>query len=229
MDAASARRLFDANAATYDGVNSAISLGMVSGWYDWAALQLVTHPGARVLDAFGGSGGVGLRAAAKGALVTLADASPRMLERARTSAGERGLAIRTVVADLESPEPAVAGAPFEAAAVMWGLRYVDDPVATLRGIGTLLEPGGRVVVVEFVMPEGGTLSSVAGFYFMNVLPAVAGTLAGDRSLYEQLVTTTRAMGPPERLLGMVRDGGYEITSTRSMGFGMVQGVVAHRR
>lgn len=228
MDHATARRLFDTNAATYDRVNSIVSLGLDAAWRDWAARRAVAQPGARVLDAFAGTGRVGLRAAELGARVTLADVSPGMLAVARRRAIERNLDVRTVVADLTA-EPLGIDGPFDAATAMWGLRYVDDPAQVLRGLAALIAPGGRVVVVDFIEPSRGLVTHLAAAYFFRLLPRIAGALAGRRELYRELVATTHAMGSRERLLALVRDAGLEVAEQHVMGFGLVLGLVAVAR
>ena len=41
---------------------------------------------------------------------------------------------------------------------------------------------------------GGAITHLAAAYFFRVLPWIAGTLAGRRELYRELVSTTHAMG-----------------------------------
>ena len=225
MERGEARRLFDANADTYDRVNSIVSLDLDARWRDWAARRAVTRFEARVLDAFAGTGRVGLRAAELGARVTLTDISPRMLAVASRRAGEKGLRVDTVLTDLTADPPGVDG-PFDALTVMWGLRYLGDPAGTLRRLAALVAPGGRVIVVDFVAPTGGVVTRIAAAYFFRVLPRIAGAIAGRQKLYHELVVTTRAMGSREHLMSLVREAGLEIVEQHTMGFGLVVGLVA---
>ncbi len=225
MDEAAARSLFDANAATYDRVNSIISLGLDTRWRAWAAREAVAKPGARVLDAFAGTGLVGLRAAELGGRVILADVSPGMLAVALRRAHSRGIAVETAVTDLAS-EPLDVGGPFDAITVMWGVRYLDDPVGVLKRLTSSLAPDGRVIVVDFVEPSDGLISRLAASYFFGVLPRIAGALAGHRELYRELTATTHAMGSRQNLARLVRDAGLEVVEQHVMGFGLVVGIVA---
>jgi len=220
-----ARRLFDANAETYDRVNSIVSLGLDARWRDWAARRAVTRFEARVLDAFAGTGRVGLRAAELGARVTLADISPRMLAVASRRARAKSLQVDTVLTDLTTGPAGVEG-PFDALTVMWGLRYLGDPAGTLRRLAALVAPGGRVIVVDFVEPSGGVVARMAAAYFFRVLPWIAGVLAGRRQLYGELVATTHAMGSREHLIFLLREAGLEVVEQHTMGFGLVVGLVA---
>lgn len=222
------RRLFDANARTYDGVNTLVSLGLDARWRDWAAKRAVDKPGERLLDAFAGTGLVGLRAAALGADVTLADDSRCMLAVARGRAHEAGREVHFVVTDLTASPPVVPGAPFDAVTMVFGARYVDDPVAVVRGLASLLRPGGPFVIVDFVEPPRTPLSRLAGLYFFHVLPRIASLLAGRRELYDRLTMSTHGMGTAQRLVSIAQDAGLTVTETRTMGFGLVTGLVARR-
>ncbi len=221
-----AQKLFDDNASTYDRVNTIISLGLDARWRDWVARQAATRPGARVLDAFAGTGLVGLRAASRGARVMLADISPGMLAVATHRASKRKLHVSCVTTDLTTDSVSVPGAPFDAITMVFGVRYLDDPSAVIRNLSGLLAEDGRFVVMEFVDPEGGFLSRIASFYFFRVLPRIAGALAGRRELYQRLTSTTRAIRGRESLERIVSDAGLTIAETRVMGFGLVVGIVA---
>lgn len=222
-------QLFEDSATTYDRVNTVISLGLDARWRRWVARHAVTHPRARVLDAFAGTGLVGLRAARLGAEVTLADASPKMLEQARRRAVRRGLEARTCLADLAAEHlPVLPGAPFDAVTMVFGVRYLDDPSAVIRRLGEQLAPGGRFVVMEFADADGGVLTRLAEFYFFRILPKVAGVLSGHPELYRTLAATTHRLGGPEHLVRIVEGAGLHVVETRVMGFGLVVGVLARQ-
>lgn len=219
-------RLFEENAVTYDRVNTAISLGLDRRWRDWVARQSVVSPGARVLDAFAGTGLVGLRAAELGARVTLADASAAMLEQARRSAARRRVSARFVTADLTAELPHLDDAPFDAITVVFGVRYVRAPSEVLRRLSALLAPGGRMVVMDFISPERGVVARLAAVYFFHILPKLASALAGRRALYDVLTRTTKGLRGQDDLASIVKDAGLRVTDTSRRGFGLVVGIVA---
>lgn len=226
MDAGAARALFDANAGDYDRVNTAISLGLDGRWRAWAGTTAAaTTPHARVLDAFAGTGLVGLAAARAGAEVTLSDTSPAMLSRAADGARRQGLPVRVVPADLTSAELPFAARSFDAVTVSFGLRYLDSPAEVLRGLGDLIAPGGRLVVLEFVHPRPGPLATPAAFYFFRVLPRLAGWISGIPELYDYLVRSVDLIGDAGGLERIAADAGFAVESRRAFGFGLVAGLV----
>lgn len=220
--------LFDENAETYDAVNTAISLGLDGRWRRWAARQAVSKPGARVLDAFAGSGAVGLIASELGADVTLADASPGMLSVAERKARRHAAQIRVVRADLtEYPLPFEARS-FDSITVVFGVRYLDDPVDVLHNLAACLVPGGRMIIVEFVEPPRTLVSALPSAYFFHGIPRIAPHLGGRGRLHDTLVETTHALGTADELIAIVRRAGLTIAARKTMGFGMVAGLVCVR-
>lgn len=221
------QQLFDDNAATYDRVNTVISLGMDRRWRTWVARRAVRREGARVLDAFAGTGRTGIRAAELGAEVTLADFSYSMLAEAIARARRRGVSVSVVAADLTGTTP-IPGGPFDAVTVVFGIRYLNDPVAVVERLSRLLAPGGRVVLLEFAEPPRRLVSRVAGLYFFRLLPRIAGALAGRSALYRMLVDTTHQIHGAGQLQAYLEDAGLRFVGQKTMGFGLVIGMVGER-
>jgi demethylmenaquinone methyltransferase/2-methoxy-6-polyprenyl-1,4-benzoquinol methylase len=225
MDAEASRGLFDRYAGDYDRVNTIISVGLDRRWRRWVARAAVAKRGARVLDAFAGTGLAGIEAARLGGKVTLADGSERMLAEARCNVEDEGVEMDTVLADLAVPELPFAPGSFDAVTLSFGIRYLDRPGDVLARLGRLLVPGGRLVVLEFVRPAPGPVSSLAALYFFRILPHVAGGLAHKRDLYDYLVDSTNAIGRAGDLAGLVTGAGYDVVERRTFGFGLVSGLV----
>jgi demethylmenaquinone methyltransferase/2-methoxy-6-polyprenyl-1,4-benzoquinol methylase len=225
VDYARSRSLFDDNAGTYDRVNTIISLGLDARWRRWAARQAAWTPGATVLDAFAGTGRVGIETAALGAKVTMADASPGMLDVAMSEAARRGVVLRCVLTDLTARVLPFEPRSFDAVTVSFGVRYLDSPAEVLRRLGGLLKRNGRLVVLEFVRPPRGLVSRAAAVYFFRMLPWIAGQLAGRRRLYDYLASSTLAVGHADDLAALCRTAGFDVHSRRTMGFGLVAGLV----
>jgi SAM-dependent methyltransferase len=107
----------------------------------WGALAL--RPGARLLDAGCGSGQYALAFAARGAVVTGVDLSPRMIQRAREHAAEREISVSWRVGDLSSlPEPSGA---FDAVLARMVLPFVPNLVAVLRELRRVLSADGYLL------------------------------------------------------------------------------------
>jgi demethylmenaquinone methyltransferase / 2-methoxy-6-polyprenyl-1,4-benzoquinol methylase len=151
-----------------------------------------------------------------------------MLEVAARRAKRTGTPVEISRTDLTLHGAVVAGAPFDAITMMFGARYLDDPVSVIADLSLMLEPGGTFVLVDFVEPDGSPLSRLAAVYFFSILPRIASTLAGHRELYDRLVETTHEMGSAAHLVSLVEEAGLQVAKIHMMGFGLVCGIVARR-
>jgi len=159
-----------------------------------------------------------------GAEVTLADFSRPMLVEAMAEARRKGVSVSVVDADLTGDER-IPGVPFDAVTVTFGIRYLDDPVSVIARLASMLAPGGRLVLLEFAEPGHRLVSRAAGVYFFRLLPKIATAIAGSPELYRVLTSTTHRVRGAEHLEQLMRSAGLGIVGTKTMGFGLVIGVV----
>lgn len=226
MEAREAAAIFNRNAATYDRINSILSLGLDARWRHWAAVQAAFKPGAYVLDAFAGTGLAGIEAAKMGAHVVLADISPGMLAIARRRSKRLGIPININIIDLTKEELPYKKETFDAIIMVFGIRYLKEPAEVISRLSALLKPGGKLVALEFVKPSPGLISTPAAFYFFNILPCIGSCLARRRALYDYLVSSTKALGQAKNVRNIISSAGLRILIERRFGFGLVYGVIA---
>jgi ubiquinone/menaquinone biosynthesis C-methylase UbiE len=114
--------------------------------------RLDPRPGVRWLDLATGTGAVAELAADRGAEVTGVDLAPALIETAKERARERGLEIDYRVGDVERLE--FEDAAFEVVSSTCGVMFAPDHQATARELARVVEPGGRIGLVNWT-PEGG--------------------------------------------------------------------------
>ena len=147
-----AKRLFEPLGPTYDRYAALLSLGQDPRWRRFLVSRVEAGPDDTVVDVATGTGAVARELVERlGCAVVGVDQSPDMLAVALSR-----------LADLPRVELLEAGAdelPFEegsfaALTFTYLLRYVDDPVATLRRLVRVVRPGGTVAMLEFGLPRG---------------------------------------------------------------------------
>jgi demethylmenaquinone methyltransferase / 2-methoxy-6-polyprenyl-1,4-benzoquinol methylase len=197
--------MFDGIAGRYDLVNSFLSLGTDRRWRRAAARACALTPGASALDVACGTGRLTEELArgggAQGRVVGL-DFSSRMLQEAR----RRRPDLEWVEGDaLSLPFPRDS---FEAATIAFGLRNLAQPDLGLAEMARVVQPGGRLVVLEFLRPSRGPLGAAYRLYLTRVLPSVGGWLSGDRPAYRYLSETVDSYLGSEELIALAVSAGW---------------------
>jgi demethylmenaquinone methyltransferase/2-methoxy-6-polyprenyl-1,4-benzoquinol methylase len=195
------RSMFDRIAPVYDLMNRFMTVGLDGRWRRLAA-SLAVRPGDRVLDAACGTGDLALADLRAGAgRVTGLDFSERMLARARAKAP----ALEWVQGDLLAL-PFEAGA-FDAATVGFGVRNVADLPLALHELRRVLQPGGRLAILEITQPRGA-LKPFFSLWFDRVVPLLGKILPGG-SAYTYLPASVKRFPAAEELAGLLREAGFE--------------------
>jgi demethylmenaquinone methyltransferase/2-methoxy-6-polyprenyl-1,4-benzoquinol methylase len=196
------RAMFDRIARVYDVMNSVMTAGLHHQWRRRAADLAAVAPGDRVLDVATGTGDLAIELASRGAQVTGSDFSEEMLVHARKKAPgitfEWGNAL-----DLGYPDDT-----FAAATVGFGARNFSDLEQGLREMTRVVEPGGRVVVLEITTPQKPPLSTFFSLWFDRVVPRI-GKLAGDSDAYDYLPNSVKRFPQPEGLAATMERAGLE--------------------
>lgn len=140
-----ARALWDAEAATFDDEpHHALEDPLLrSVWWD-VLEPVLPAPPARVADLGCGTGSLSVLLAERGHRVVGVDVSPRMVEQARRKAERAGVEVAFAVGDAAAP-PIAPVDVIVTRHVVWALA---DIPAALDTWFSLLEPGGRLVLVE---------------------------------------------------------------------------------
>lgn len=183
------RDMFAGVAPRYDLLNHLLSGSLDVVWRRRAARALGLGPGARVLDLCAGTGDQAIAVGRRGPVVAAADfclpmlalARPKFARFARRSGGPRPAPLAADALAL----PFAAGS-FAGATVSFGLRNVADLDRGLAELARVLAPGGRLVVLEFALPENRLLRAGYLAYFRRLLPAIGRLLSPRASAYRYL-------------------------------------------
>ena len=165
--------------------------------------------GQRVLDAAAGTGDIGrmLKGAvgSKGLVVSL-DINESMLREGRNRSIDSGfLDIQHVIADAEAL-PFQRGF-FNAVTIGFGIRNVTDKEQAIAEFHRVLNPGGRLAILEFSTPAMPSLA--LGFdLFKRSWPMVGQLVAGSAAPYQYLVDSIDSHPNQDSLALMLGDNGF---------------------
>lgn len=126
-------------------------------WYERLAHELVRPDDKLAVDV--GCGGAGMAVALAGTLrhgrVVAVDEEPAILDAARRTVADAGVAVDVVRADLQAGFDALRDVLSGPADVMWSsaaVHHLSDQQAALDALAGLLAPGGRLAVAEGGLP-----------------------------------------------------------------------------
>ena len=194
-----------------------LTLGRLSALRAFICRQVVA--GERVLEIGCGTGALAARLAMSGAAVVGIDISPGMLKVARELAESRNVTDRVTLREQSVMEldRSCPDASFDLiVSVLTFSELLEEEIDfALNQCRRLLEPGGRLIIADEVMPDSPPLAFVvrlARFPFAAAARLIAGT--GTR--------------PLRRLPDRLRRAGFETMETRSFLAGTLQVCVAKR-
>jgi demethylmenaquinone methyltransferase/2-methoxy-6-polyprenyl-1,4-benzoquinol methylase len=222
---AHARQLFAPLGPVYDRNAALLSFGQDPRWRRFLVSR-VPDDALRVVDVATGTASVALELAQRvpSRHVVGIDQSAEMLRAGRARVERAGLSSRIELQEGRAEELPFADGEFDALTFTYLLRYVDDPLATMRGLARVVKPGGVIAMQEFGLPRG-VWRPLWQLYVRGVLP-VAGVLTGGRAWWE----VGRFLGPSIQtfhshvdVVQLWRDAGIADVRTRrlSLGGGLV--------
>lgn len=196
--------MFSQIAPKYDATNDVLSLGVHRWWRRIAVRLSGAKPGDSVLDCATGTGDLALafkRAVGPSGAVLGTDFNADMISFAPDKAAKAGLQINFEVADaMKLPYE---NRRFTVASISFGIRNVDNPQACVAELARVVQPGGRVVVLEFGQPQG-IFGALFRWYAKWVMPLLGQLFAGSREAYEYLPRTMAAFPAGERFADLMR-------------------------
>ncbi len=205
------RQMFGEIAPWYDFLNHFLSLNVDQRWRRRVVRLTASdlRSGHPILDVCTGTGDLALayhRYCGAAVPIVACDFCHPMLVRATQKALRRGAAIPWIEADAQRlPFPANT---FQLVTVAFGLRNISDFDQGIAEMVRVLQPGGRLAILEFATPRTLLLRQVYLAYFRYILPLIGQCLARNRhAAYRYLPESVLQFPEYEGLLQHLRRHG----------------------
>jgi demethylmenaquinone methyltransferase/2-methoxy-6-polyprenyl-1,4-benzoquinol methylase len=98
---------------------------------------------------------------------------------------------------------------FNVVTIAFGIRNVIDMRLGLLEMYRVLKPGGRLLVLEFSLPDQGLFRKFYLFYFRKILPILGGLLSGDKYAYHYLNQTVETFPYGEDFNRIMKEVGFQ--------------------
>lgn len=220
--AAAVRDMFDRISPTYDRVNRIMTFNADQRWRRELVRRLGIGPRDRVLDLACGTGDFAEICRAAGACAVGLDFSRGMLTAARRRFPGLGIFVQGDALRLP-----FADGSFTAAVSGFALRNFVAIPPVLDELARVLQPGGRLGLLEVDKPRNRLVAAGHGIYFNRVVPVVGGLIA-DRKAYRYLPQSASYLPPGPELDRVIEASGFTRITRRSPMFGAIQSISAVR-
>ncbi|MFA7089262.1 MAG: ubiquinone/menaquinone biosynthesis methyltransferase [Bacteroidales bacterium] len=206
--------IFNAIAHRYDRTNGILSFGLNALWHKKLIGRVRKVPHQRILDLACGTGTLTKKLARlQSAKIIGLDPSANMLSVAKKRLGARENVIlkKGYAESLPFFEDS-----FQVVTVSYGIRNFADMEASLLEIRKVLEPGGRLIILEFSPEKGNSPGNVLKkFYIHKVLPRIGWISTGQKQAYQYLRDSVESFPQAGVICSKIENAGFkEVSYTR---------------
>ena len=181
--------VFDRIAPRYDLLNRLLSGGIDQIWRSKAARYLPEESPFVLLDMATGTADLLITFLKKSPFITHAigmDMSRKLLEIGQKKIDQSGFSKKTSLVHGDALKMPFPDAHVDVISISFGIRNFSDLDTAFREIKRVLKSKGRLIILEFSIPQNRWIKPIYLFYFRVILPVIGSLISGDKSAYKYL-------------------------------------------
>lgn len=215
------KEIFNDIAPKYDLLNHFLSLNIDKRWRRKAIGYIRPEEKGELLDVACGTGDFSIAAYRAGVQkVTGIDISANMVAIGQKKVDNLGLTPYIILQAGDSEQIEFEDEHFDVVTVAFGVRNFEHLEAGLREMQRVLKKGGKVVILEFSMPEHFPMKQLYKFYFRHILPVLGGWISGNKGAYTYLPESVMKFPQGKAFLDILKGCGFEQATQRKLTFGI---------
>lgn len=105
---------------------------------------------------------------------------------------------------------------FDLITVVFGLRNIVDRDKAIEEFYRITAPGGRLLIMEFNLPQRGLFSKLYRFYLNRILITAGKIISGKIDAYRHLAESIREFPNPGIIVDKLKKSGWKFITVQSM-------------
>ncbi|GAB4435784.1 MAG: bifunctional demethylmenaquinone methyltransferase/2-methoxy-6-polyprenyl-1,4-benzoquinol methylase UbiE [bacterium] len=216
------KEMFDNIVGSYDFLNHTLSFFQDYYWRYQMFRELLPLKEGLVMDLATGTGDSAKGVLKRGCKVLGVDLSFKMLYKTKKKLkGENFIPLTASGYELPFKSDT-----FSAITCAFGIRNMHDTVNALKEIRRVLKKGGKVVFLEFCMPEG-VFKHPYRLYLKRIMPLMA-SLFSRKEAYDYLYHSIENFPKPDEFSDLLMSAGFNGYKRKPLSFGTVYIHRAHK-
>jgi demethylmenaquinone methyltransferase/2-methoxy-6-polyprenyl-1,4-benzoquinol methylase len=214
--------MFDKIAFRYDFLNHFLSAGIDVWWRKQAISQLIATKPKKMLDVATGTGDVAIltyKMLHPEKIIGI-DISSGMLEIGKRKINTMGLGNRIELLKGDSETIFFDDDTFDAVTVAFGVRNFENLELGLAEIKRVLQPGGKLVILEFTKPGLPVIKGLYNFYLNTIAPRIGGMISRNKNAYQYLNDSVQKFPERKTFIDILVRLGYKNTSFKTLTLGI---------
>ncbi len=221
--------MFDNISSKYDLLNRVLSMGIDKRWRKKAIKLLRESSPKKILDIATGTADFAIESLKlQPKEVIGVDISEGMLEIGRQKIEKLNVGHIIKLQSGDSENLGFEENFFDAAIVAFGVRNFENLRAGLENIHRVVRSGGKLVVLEFSMPEKFPMKQLYRFYSKYVLPKIGKTVSKDTAAYSYLPESVEAFPYGKEFLNILEVAGFRNGKCIPLTFGICSIYIAEK-
>lgn len=214
---------FNAIGQRYDLADSLMSFGLHFFWRKACLRYLDMKKDSCILDLCGGTGEFARRIARlhSTGLSVVCDFSPTMMAAGKKKAADRlpENKIHWIQGDAE--QLGFSNNCLDAVFVGFGIRNLVDMPGGFAEIYRVLKPGGKLIIMEFSIPETPWIKTLYNWYSFKIMPFLGKVITGEDAPFIYLAESVRRFPSPETIKTLLETTGFSQVSFNRLTDGIV--------